>query len=192
MRRTKRDKAEDRRLRQLASHMTNETNRRIVEKTISGEPLDEKEAYQASCIPKLLKKLIRFKQSGEPTPSITPKKILASKKIVISKPTAATQEERQAFYSSPEWRRLRYRAIVLHGGKCQACGRSAKDGIVIHVDHIKPIYRFPHLKLEITNLQILCEDCNMGKGAWDDTDWREPDPRYGEIHLIANNGRSVS
>ena len=26
--------------------------------------------------------------------------------------------------------------------------------------------------LEITNLQILCHECNHGKGNWDQTDWR--------------------
>jgi 5-methylcytosine-specific restriction endonuclease McrA len=72
------------------------------------------------------------------------------------------------FYNSDAWRTLRYRALKQHGGKCQCCGRKGR----LHVDHIKPRSRFPELELELTNLQVLCEDCNLGKGAWDQTDWR--------------------
>lgn len=77
-----------------------------------------------------------------------------------------------SFYDTDEWKRLRYAALVAHGGRCLCCGRSAYDGVKIHVDHIKPISRYPELKLEISNLQPLCEDCNLGKKAWDMTDWR--------------------
>jgi 5-methylcytosine-specific restriction endonuclease McrA len=52
------------------------------------------------------------------------------------------------------------------------CGASAKDGIRIHVDHIKPRSKYPKIELDINNLQILCDDCNIGKGNWDETDWR--------------------
>ena len=43
----------------------------------------------------------------------------------------------------------------------------------IHVDHIKPRKLFPHLALDVNNLQILCHECNHGKGNWDQTDWRD-------------------
>lgn len=76
------------------------------------------------------------------------------------------------FYESREWRELRYRALVKNGGACQACGATAKDGARIHVDHIKPRSLFPKLELEISNLQVLCEDCNLGKSNKDTTDWR--------------------
>ena len=53
------------------------------------------------------------------------------------------------------------------------CGRSRKDhGVVIHVDHIKPRSKYPHLALVFENMQILCEDCNLGKSNVDATDWR--------------------
>lgn len=78
------------------------------------------------------------------------------------------------FYQSDEWRRLRYRAIKLYGRKCMCCNRTAKDhGIVIHVDHIKPRSKFPRLELDIQNMQILCEDCNMGKSNVYYDDYRE-------------------
>jgi len=78
----------------------------------------------------------------------------------------------KTFYSSREWRSLRVDALVKNGRKCCLCGRSPKDGIILHVDHIKPISKFPELKLTLSNLQILCEDCNLGKSNRYDEDWR--------------------
>ena len=70
------------------------------------------------------------------------------------------------FYQSKEWRELRWKAIKKSNGKCVYCGRShTQHGIVIHVDHIKPRSKYPHLALELNNLQITCEDCNTGKGT---------------------------
>jgi len=76
------------------------------------------------------------------------------------------------FFKSRDWRELRYKVLSNHGGKCMLCGRGAKDGVVIHVDHIKPRSLRPELELDIDNLQILCDDCNIGKSNKDDTDWR--------------------
>jgi 5-methylcytosine-specific restriction endonuclease McrA len=77
------------------------------------------------------------------------------------------------FYLSRVWRSLRYLALKNAGGCCQCCGASASDGVQLHVDHIKPRSLFPKLELDLSNLQVLCADCNIGKGAWDSTDWRE-------------------
>lgn len=52
-----------------------------------------------------------------------------------------------------------------------ACGVAAHKK-ELHVDHIKPRAEFPELSLVKENLQVLCVDCNMGKGAWDETDFR--------------------
>ena len=82
------------------------------------------------------------------------------------------QKPKTDFYLSREWRSLRYRVLTKYGGRCMVCGRTAKDGIVIHVDHIKPRSKFPHLELVEDNLQILCEDDNLGKSNRDQTDWR--------------------
>lgn len=78
-----------------------------------------------------------------------------------------------SFYKSREWRALRYVALKNSEGRCHCCGAQASDGAKLHVDHIIPRYRAPHLSLDIKNLQILCEDCNIGKGGWDDTNWRQ-------------------
>lgn len=76
------------------------------------------------------------------------------------------------FYFSREWRALRYRVLREYGSRCQCCGATPESSKQVHVDHIKPRSKFPHLELEFTNLQVLCEDCNMGKSNIDDTDWR--------------------
>ena len=71
-----------------------------------------------------------------------------------------------------KWQEVRFDALKLGNGKCCLCGRSAKDGTILHVDHIKPKSLYPELAFEVTNLQVLCEDCNMGKSNRDETDWR--------------------
>ena len=77
------------------------------------------------------------------------------------------------FLRSYEWRKVRMVVLKRDGARCRACGATPADGIRVNVDHIKPRRRFPGLALDETNLQVLCEDCNHGKGSWDMTDWRE-------------------
>ena len=77
------------------------------------------------------------------------------------------------FYTSTEWLRARYAAFDLHGNRCLCCGRGVPDGVVLHVDHIKPRVLRPDLSLDLNNLQILCELCNLGKRCDYITDWRE-------------------
>ena len=84
-----------------------------------------------------------------------------------------TKQSAKQFYESPEWRSLRYRVSEKHSGECMLCGRSKrKHGVVIHVDHIKPKSKYPELALEYNNLQLLCEDCNLGKSNKYETDYR--------------------
>jgi len=76
------------------------------------------------------------------------------------------------FYQTREWRELRVEALVKYGRKCCLCGRTVGDGVVLHVDHIKPRSKFPQLELVLSNMQILCEDCNMGKSNHYSDKWR--------------------
>lgn len=90
-----------------------------------------------------------------------------------AEPEPEEVEKPDAFYASQRWRRLRYEFLKDCAGTCEACGRSRKGhGVILHVDHIKPRSKFPHLSLERSNLQALCEDCNLGKSNRDTIDWR--------------------
>jgi 5-methylcytosine-specific restriction endonuclease McrA len=74
------------------------------------------------------------------------------------------------FYATREWRQIRYKVLLQYGGKCQCCGSLGP----LNVDHIKPRKLYPKLALSFKNLQVLCADCNTGKGNIDQTDWRGP------------------
>jgi len=67
---------------------------------------------------------------------------------------------------------VRYDVLRRAGGKCELCGCSAKER-PLHVDHI-----IPRSKLgsnDPSNLQALCERCNLAKGNRDQTDFRDHD-----------------
>lgn len=87
------------------------------------------------------------------------------------------------FYRSWEWKQLRFRVLKHYGRKCMCCGAGPEDGKVIVVDHVKPIRKYPQLRLDFNNCQVLCNDCNMGKGGDDETDFREPLPDGAYSHL---------
>lgn len=91
-------------------------------------------------------------------------------KRVSKKPHPAASN---AFLSSYEWRVLRMKILKRDGARCACCGATPRDGVVMHVDHIKPRRTHPEMALDPDNLQVLCEVCNHGKSNWDDTDWRE-------------------
>lgn len=82
-----------------------------------------------------------------------------------------------SFYETRNWRELRYKVLTWEGKKCACCGYDDPKGRY-HVDHIKPRSKYPELELTISNLQVLCESCNVGKGARDETDWKLRDLEY--------------
>ena len=72
------------------------------------------------------------------------------------------------FYLSREWLETRY-DILLKFRKCCLCGSTKR----LHVDHIIPKSKLPTSRwLDKDNLQVLCEDCNLGKSNRDQTDLR--------------------
>jgi len=87
---------------------------------------------------------------------------LSNEKTKRAKPT------KTKFYQSWEWKKLRYEAIKRYGPICMCCGSDYR----IVVDHIKPRRLYPELELDPDNVQILCNDCNMGKSYDDETDFR--------------------
>lgn len=60
--------------------------------------------------------------------------------------------------------KLRYKIGVRDNHTCQNCGRTPRDGVKLHVDHIVPV-DWGGTNDEF-NLWILCEDCNLGKKAF--------------------------
>jgi HNH endonuclease len=73
------------------------------------------------------------------------------------------------FYRSRKWRELRYDILRERGAVCELCGSQEAP---LHVDHIRPRSKYPHLALDSRNLQVLCADCNVGKGVRHEDDFR--------------------
>lgn len=111
-------------------------------------------------------------------PSSRPAAPEAASASATKRPSRTAKE---AFYASWDWRTLRMEVLREHGTRCQCCGAAPgmlDEGgmpVQIVVDHIKPLSKCWDLRLEKTNLQVLCSACNQGKGAWDETDYR-PQP----------------
>ncbi len=105
----------------------------------------------------------------------TPKKRSSNKRKKQNK-KKHFKKSGDSFYSSHEWAKIRYKVLKRSNGRCELCGRSSADGVKLHVDHIKPRHRYPHLSLDINNLQVLCQTCNWGKYGEDETDWRGKTP----------------
>jgi HNH endonuclease len=79
------------------------------------------------------------------------------------------------FYRSYRWRSLRIDALEGNRERygtltCECC--LAVTTRQWHVDHIWPRSLHPDLALDPANLQVLCEDCNLGKRDRYATDWR--------------------
>jgi rubredoxin len=58
---------------------------------------------------------------------------------------------------------LRFEILKRDNYRCQMCGVTAKDGATLEIDHIYPVSKGG--TNEPDNLQVLCRDCNAGKGA---------------------------
>lgn len=82
----------------------------------------------------------------------------------------STDEVRKALAPNKRGRRgsraiplgLRFRVLERDGGKCVLCGRGPGKGTTLHVDHVTP-FSLGGLTV-LSNLQTLCEACNLGKG----------------------------
>ena len=82
------------------------------------------------------------------------------------------QTEAETFYSSGAWRRVRFEVLKEQGRECACCGATPGDGVRMHVDHVEPRSKRPDLSLDKSNLQVLCEDCNLGKMDRCNSDFR--------------------
>jgi len=114
---------------------------------------------------------------------LRPLPFVAATSQLGGKPRTGKTSARDAlvFYQSYEWRRLRYQTLLQQGRKCACCQTSEGE---MHVDHIKPLRLFWHLRLDPKNVQVLCRECNHGKGNWDQTDWRKPAKARPRLHVV--------
>lgn len=96
------------------------------------------------------------------------------------------------FYTTDSWRILRRKVLKIYGDECMNCGLSPNEtGKSPHVDHIKPRSLYPHLKLEIKNLQILCEECNTTLKSTHVVDYRT-NKHINLLERFLNNGEIKS
>lgn len=58
--------------------------------------------------------------------------------------------------------KVRFHIFDRDGFTCRYCGKSAKDGVVLEVDHIHPVANGG--ENDIDNLVTACWECNHGKG----------------------------
>lgn len=66
---------------------------------------------------------------------------------------------------------MRWQVFQRDSWRCLSCGRTADDGIILHIDHIMP--RSKGGKDELGNYQTLCDICNIGKSNKNDTDIKQ-------------------
>lgn len=94
-------------------------------------------------------------------------------------PSKAQKDE---FYKTWDWQKLRVKTFEKFGRRCMCCG-ATNDSIdmtgkpvQIVCDHVKPLHNYWSMRLDPENTQVLCFDCNMGKGI-EETDYRpKPSP----------------
>lgn len=117
---------------------------------------------------------ITAEQLAAPCLAPTVKKPVERPRLEVVRPAPQAQpfEVTDAFLQSYQWRKARMQALIEHGARCQCCGASPATGAVMNVDHIKPRKTHPELALDQSNLQVLCAECNHGKGNWSVKDWR--------------------
>ena len=74
-------------------------------------------------------------------------------------------DDSQQFYVSSEWKTFRKNWIKNFGGdECEKCGTAlAKGSFNYTLDHIVPLTVAPHLRLEDTNIVVMCRSCNSRK-----------------------------
>jgi len=89
---------------------------------------------------------------------------------------SSASDSRIVYGDTSNWKYLREKVLSIQGERCLCCGTKTES---MHIDHIKPKSRYPHLEYMIDNLQVLCPDCNKSKSFTDETDYRKSN------HLIA-------
>ncbi len=77
-----------------------------------------------------------------------------------------------SFYETPEWQRLARKTKRDLGRRCMKCGTTGTHDNRIVSDHILSVRSHWHLRLDESNIQILCDRCNRAKGSLSTADYR--------------------
>ena len=72
-------------------------------------------------------------------------------------------QQAKKFYGSAAWQRTREHRLMLDKGLCQHCLKENKLTYATMVDHIIPVRVDWSLRLDINNLQSLCDPCHAIK-----------------------------
>ncbi|MRX70857.1 HNH endonuclease [Bacillus lacus] len=71
-----------------------------------------------------------------------------------------SKEQKKKFYNSKSWKELRLLALDRDNRECQECKRQGKFNHGQNVHHIKEIYFYPELALDLDNLETVCINCH--------------------------------
>ena len=75
----------------------------------------------------------------------------------------------KAFYTTRAWRSARYNFLKTQTNwRCRCCGTTAAQARLV-VDHVLSVREHWDRRLDPTNFQVLCDDCNLAKGSGDST-----------------------
>lgn len=82
-------------------------------------------------------------------------------------------KDRQKFYITPKWKKLREEFIKDKELVCVYCSVDLTlEGKIVNIDHIEPIKYSWKKRLDPNNLQIVCNDCNCEKGNKSDKEYK--------------------
>lgn len=94
-----------------------------------------------------------------------------ARRLWRGKPATKKPGEVKDFYQTAAYRRARIECMKSNIDRwgaltCQLCGRTKREGVrLFHCHHVKSRSNWPELALDPTNLEMLCEACNLGMGA---------------------------
>jgi 5-methylcytosine-specific restriction endonuclease McrA len=98
-----------------------------------------------------------------------------SEAAAIKRKSQVLAQHKKVWKGDKKWMNLRYDTLsknrLAHGGmhQCELCETNKGP---FEVDHVKPKVKYPELKYDPENLQVLCAMCNQGKGVRHEHDWR--------------------
>ena len=84
-----------------------------------------------------------------------------------------TYLECREFYRSYDWKKIRKQIVDTREHRCACCNiKLSVNTKSLNVDHILPLKYYWDQRLDLDNLQILCDECNKAKGSKYRPDWQ--------------------